>query len=88
MQTEQIVSLLIQERDKLNRAIEALGGTGKRPGRPPKASTGATATDAPKPKHKLSPAGRKAIAAAARKRWKLIKAGRAKSPFAKKKANG
>ena len=36
MPTEHIVSLLIQERDKLNRAIEALQGPIKRRGRPPK----------------------------------------------------
>jgi len=34
MPTEQILTLLIQERDKLNRAIEVLQGT-KRRGRPP-----------------------------------------------------
>jgi hypothetical protein len=34
MPTEQIVALLIEERDKLNRAIELLQGT-KRRGRPP-----------------------------------------------------
>ena len=39
MATEQIVTLLILERDKLNRAIEALGAPAKRPGRPRKAST-------------------------------------------------
>jgi hypothetical protein len=36
MNTEHIVALLIAERDKLNRAIEALGTSVKRPGRPPK----------------------------------------------------
>jgi hypothetical protein len=36
MPTEHIVALLIQERDKLNRAIEALQGPLKRRGRPPK----------------------------------------------------
>jgi hypothetical protein len=38
MATEQIVALLIQERDKLDRAISALGGSGggKRRGRPAK----------------------------------------------------
>jgi hypothetical protein len=36
MMTDQIVALLIAERDKLNRAIEALQGTAKRRGRPPK----------------------------------------------------
>jgi len=35
MLTDQILALLLQERDKLNRAIEALQGT-KRRGRPPK----------------------------------------------------
>ena len=36
MPTEHIVALLIEERDKLNRAIEALQGPLKRRGRPPK----------------------------------------------------
>jgi hypothetical protein len=36
MQTEHIVALLVAERDKLNRAIEALQGPAKRRGRPPK----------------------------------------------------
>jgi hypothetical protein len=35
MPTEQILALLIAERDKLNRAIEALQGPTKRRGRPP-----------------------------------------------------
>ena len=34
--TDQIVALLISERDKLSRAIEALQGPAKRRGRPPK----------------------------------------------------
>jgi hypothetical protein len=34
MQTEHIVALLVAERDRLNRAIEALQGPAKRPGRP------------------------------------------------------
>jgi hypothetical protein len=36
MPTEHIVALLVAERDKLNRAIEALQGPAKRRGRPPK----------------------------------------------------
>ena len=36
-----------------------------------------------KKKRKMSAAGRKKIAEAARKRWALIKAGKAASPFAK-----
>jgi hypothetical protein len=35
MPTDQIVAMLIAERDKLNRAIEALGAPLKRRGRPP-----------------------------------------------------
>jgi len=36
MNTDQIVALLIAERDRLNAAIEALQGPTKRLGRPPK----------------------------------------------------
>jgi hypothetical protein len=47
MQTEHIVALLIQERDKLNRAIEALQGPAKRRGRPPKTSSAVAVSQAP-----------------------------------------
>jgi hypothetical protein len=50
MSIEQIVAALVAERDKLNRAIEALGGgssVGKRRGRPPKALAGGTETGNP-----------------------------------------
>ena len=43
----------------------------------------ASAKAAP-PKRKLSAAGRKAIADAAKKRWALVKTGKAASPFAVK----
>jgi hypothetical protein len=36
MPTDHILALLVQERDKLNRAIESLQGSAKRRGRPPK----------------------------------------------------
>jgi hypothetical protein len=88
MTTEHILTLLISERDKLSRAIEALGEPGKRRGRPakPAAATGpAPVKLAPvRRKRSLSAAGRKAIVQAAKKRWALIRAGKAKSPFAKK----
>jgi hypothetical protein len=87
MLTEQIIAVLTAERDKLNRAIEALGGTTpKRRGRPPGTRNTLAVTEAAppaKPKRKLSAAGRKAIADAARKRWAAIRAGKAPSPFAK-----
>lgn len=90
MQTEQIVALLIAERDRLSKAIEALQGPIKRRGRPPKLQgtsarpEGANAREAStSSKGRLSAAGRKAIADAARRRWAAIKAGKAVSPFAK-----
>jgi hypothetical protein len=65
MQTEHIIALLIAERDKLNRAIEALGGVvGKRRGRPPKnalmAALAPVAKPATKRKGGRSAAARKA----------------------------
>ena len=42
MPTDQILTLLISERDKLTRAIEALQGPTKRRGRPPKNPLAAT----------------------------------------------
>jgi hypothetical protein len=67
MQTEHIVALLIAERDRLSRAIEALQGPAKRRGRPPGRKATSAGAAAPKPvKRTMSPAGRKAIAEAAR----------------------
>lgn len=43
MPTDHILALLIEERDKLNRAIEALSGTAKRRGQPPKNPVAASA---------------------------------------------
>jgi hypothetical protein len=90
MQTEQIVALLIEERNRLDAAITALRGPTKRRGRPPisrspNSSTQIGAAPAGPKKRTLSLAGRKAIADAARKRWAAIKAGKSPSPFAKKK---
>jgi hypothetical protein len=82
--SEQIVALLIQERNRLDTAIQALRGTVKHqdrlPGRVRRRSL-TTPNGAPKaqqshPKRKLSAAGRKAIAEAARRRWALIRAGK------------
>jgi len=90
MQTEQIVALLIAERNRLDAAIQALQGSAKRRGRPPKntlATVEAPAAGAPKRKHKLSVAARKSMADAAKKRWAAIKAGKAPNPFAKAKGS-
>jgi len=73
MPAEQIIALLIAERDKLNRALEALQGPPKRRGRPPKnplTSTVPNAAPAPK-KHgrRFSAAQRKAASERMRLRW-------------------
>jgi len=62
MSMEHIIALLISERDKLNRAIEALGTSVKRRGRPPKNPlTAITAlAKTPRKRRSLSPAKRKA----------------------------
>jgi len=69
-------------------SLEASSGTAKNP--PAKgAKPSAKAKPEPsKPKRKLSAAGRKAIAEAARKRWALIKAGKVPSSFEAGKAEG
>lgn len=77
MQIEQIVSLLIAERDRLSRAIEALGGPARR-GRPQTQTSIATPAPAPAPKkRRMSAAGRRAIAEAARRRWAAMRASQA-----------
>ena len=76
MPNEQIVALLLAERDKLNRAIEALQGAAKRRGRPPKNPL-AAAAPAPAPRKK-----RKGRTAAQRKAQAL----RMKAYWAKRKA--
>jgi hypothetical protein len=85
MPTDQILQLLVAERDKLNAAISLLAGTpAKRRGRPPKnampdwVTNGAAATtpEAPvKKKRNFSPAQREA----ARKRMKAMWAKRKKA---------
>jgi hypothetical protein len=70
MPTEHILTLLIQERDKLNRAIEVLQGT-KRRGRPPKnaASISVPAENSDKKKRTFSAAQRKKQAARMKAYW-------------------
>jgi hypothetical protein len=81
MPTDHILSLLIVERDKINRAIEALGAGTKRRGRPPGSGV-KHAEPAPTPivktarkKRTFSPAQREA----ARKRMKAMWAKRKKA---------
>jgi hypothetical protein len=74
MLVDQIVALLTAERDKLNRAIEALQGSAKRRGRPPKNQL--PVIDSPKKKRHVSAAARRKMAAAQKKRWAAAKAGK------------
>lgn len=82
MQTEQIVSLLIAERDRLSRAIAALQegvsrrGQSQTPSAASKPASSAPVNGAPK-KRRISAAGRKAIAEATKRRWAAIKAKKA-----------
>jgi hypothetical protein len=74
MPTEQILALLIAERDKLNRAIDVLQGPTKRRGRPPKnslveAATAAIPAPAKKDRRVFSAAQREAAAERMRQRW-------------------
>jgi hypothetical protein len=73
MPTEHIIALLIQERDRLNRAIDVLQGSAKRRGRPPKSVSSAAEAELPK-KRKVSAAARRKMAAAQKKRWAAAKA--------------
>ena len=68
MPTEHILALLIQERDKLNRAIEALQGPVKRRGRPPKSLT-APVEESPKKKRRFSAVQRKKQAERMKAYW-------------------
>jgi hypothetical protein len=90
MATEHILALLMAERDKLTRAIEALQGPIKRRGRPPKKppmiATSAAPTPlnaAPAPPKKrgrtFSAAQRKAAAERMRQRWAGKKKAEAKT---------
>jgi len=81
MVTQQVVALLIAERDKLNRAIEALSGPLKRRGRPPKNPLASIAAPAAAPAKKK---GRRTFTAAQRK----AQAAKMKAYWAKRKKEG
>jgi hypothetical protein len=65
MPTDHIVSLLIAERDKLNRAIDALQGAAKKPA--------AEQTAAAPKKRRVSAASRRKMAEGQKRRWAAIK---------------
>jgi hypothetical protein len=67
MEIDQIVSLLVSERDRLNRAIEALGGGAKRRGRPRRNAETAPIHDIARPLSLPRKRKRKPMTAAQRK---------------------
>jgi hypothetical protein len=73
--SEHIITLLIAEREQLNRAIEALQGPAKRRGRPPKNQLANTAATPPAKK------GRRTFTAAQRK----VQAAKMKAYWTKRK---
>jgi hypothetical protein len=94
MATQHILALLTAERDKLNKAIEALSGPIKRRGRPPKnplaiaASAHAPVKAAAPPKKRgrtFTAAQRRAAAERMRQRWAVKKKAEATSPAKPKK---
>src|ERR1700689_3559719 len=91
MPTEYIIALLIAERDKLNRAIEALQGPAKRRGRPPKnslvaATTAASPAPAKKKSRKFPAAQRQAASERMRQRWAAKRKAEEKPPSKASKA--
>jgi hypothetical protein len=79
MPTEHILALLIAERDKLNKAIEALSGPTKRLGRPPKNPLTAAAPAPKKKRRNFSAAQREAAAERMRQRWAAKRKAEAKA---------
>jgi hypothetical protein len=69
MPTEHIIALLITERDRLNRAIDALQGTSMRRGRPPKKASIAAAVPAKRGRRFYTAAQRKAQGERMRAYW-------------------
>jgi hypothetical protein len=95
MSTDHILALLLRERNKIAKAIEALQGPTKRNGRLPgpvrKAVPPSVEQDAAPPPHvgstapakrKMSAAGRRAIIAGTKKRWAAKAAAVAPAPIA------
>lgn len=81
---EQILSLIVTERDKIDRALEALGGAPPRRGRPPKSPVpspiNALVSALPKPvvseprkRRPFSAATRRRMALAQRARWVKVR---------------
>jgi hypothetical protein len=73
MATEHILVLLIQERDKLDRAIAALA-SGAKIGSASAGGGGGKAKAAPPKKRHVSAGARRKMAAAQKARWAAIKA--------------
>jgi len=73
MPIEQIVAILVAERDRLNRAIEALQGPMRRRGRPPKNPLISPLVPAVKQRKGRTPEQKKAQSEKMKKYWALRK---------------
>jgi len=73
MPTEQILALLVAERDRLNQAIEALQGPVKRRGRPPKNARVTSTPGARKSRKGISAAARQAQSKRMKAYWAKLK---------------
>ena len=69
MATDHIVSLLLAERDRLTRAIDALQGPAKRRGRPPGAAAGPVKAKPARKRRKLTAAEKKAASERMKAFW-------------------
>ena len=74
MSTEQIVAFLIQERDRLNKAIQALRGESASKQGPSIERSSVRSPETKAPRKPMSAATRKKMAAAQQKRWAAKKA--------------
>jgi hypothetical protein len=69
MTSEHILALLIEERDRVNAALESLQGPAKRgPGRPPMPVEAVSAELAKKKRH-ITASGKRRMAEAQKRRW-------------------
>lgn len=85
MPSDHILELLIAERDKLNRAIDALQGPTRRMVRPPKTQSANAASASAKNGRVWTAAAREEQAERMRARWRKARAKKMNAQWAKRK---
>ena len=81
---DHILKALDEEIARLRQARSLLGNVSQGTRRKTPGNSSAAAVSEPKPRRKLSPKARRAIAEAQRKRWAKVKAQKPKDPAAEK----